>query len=65
MTYKTQWIPSTSELPKIGEKVDWIGPGGDEVTGGEFRGVWILPEGVYLYYTPPFWRPAQQAAKNG
>jgi hypothetical protein len=33
--------------------------GGNIVYGGFVRGrLWFLPDGVYVYYTPTFWRYA-------
>jgi len=50
-----------TQLPDNNTKVDWIAPGGVKVLGGTYRnGFWFLPEGVYVYYTPVFWRRSSQ-----
>ena len=54
------WYTLAQKLPEHGQKIDWIAPDGTEVTGGQFLGVWMLPEGMYVYYTPAFWRPHQE-----
>jgi hypothetical protein len=64
MATEERWFPTDCDnpderRPKRGQKIDWIAPNGEVVKGGTFEGgaVWMLPEGLYVYYTPPFWRP--------
>lgn len=62
------WTPTDRELPKEGQRVDWICPGGEQVNGGTFAGgaVWLLPGcGLHVYYTPVFWRPAREVGRDG
>lgn len=56
MDFKPVW----KELPKEGQKVDWIAPGGDQVNGGTYKRLWFLPGGMYVYYEPIAWRPAEE-----
>ena len=63
------WVPTTgpmARLPERGQCIDWIGPMGEQVNGGDFfQGVWFLPSGeIYAYYTPTFWRPTQAEGKS-
>ena len=46
-------------LPEDGRRIDWIAPDGTEIRGGNRHGrLWFLPDGMYVYYTPSFWRYA-------
>lgn len=50
------WHP-TSELPPEGVRVDWMTSTGDIVYNGFRRGqLWFTEGGMYVYYTPGFWR---------
>ncbi len=53
----SKWIPTPSRLPEQNKALVWISPSGEEVSGGwrESR-LWFLPDGVYVYYEPVFWR---------
>lgn len=42
------WTKVADRRPERGQKVTWIGPDGEEVEG-TFQGVWMLPDGVYVY----------------
>lgn len=62
-----RWVPTRAgsspagEFPAEGRRVDWIAPSGEVVRGGTYGPgrLWFLPGGqVYVYYVPPFWRPA-------
>ena len=59
------WLLPSKVLPERGQKVDWIDHGGEEVLGGTYDGVWFLPDGMYIYYVPMFWRPAEVQKKEG
>lgn len=52
------WTPLGTAKPEINRPIEWITPSG-EVVRGKFAGglVWF-PEGsgMYIYYTPTFWR---------
>jgi len=53
-----QWISVASQLPKEGQAVVWIAPGGEVVEGRKGPGkLWFLPGGMYVYYEPVFWKP--------
>lgn len=63
---KGHWIPVGDRLPKEHTKVDWIAPGGVEVSGGTLIGkLWFLPgpSPMYVYYTPTYWRPSVGVTK--
>jgi hypothetical protein len=56
---KNHWTPPSREMPVQGRVIDWMDSGGNIVYGGFVRGrLWFLPDGVYVYYTPTFWRYA-------
>lgn len=50
------WIPVQRELPARDQRVRWLSPSGD-ICEGSFVGVWLLDDGVYVYYEPAFWQP--------
>jgi hypothetical protein len=53
------WIPPETRLPERGQRIDWLAPDGELVERGMYDGVWLLPNsGMYIYYTPIFWRLA-------
>lgn len=57
------WIPTTLARPNKGQSVEWIAPSGGEPQPGTYQGVWMLPSGMYVYYTPVMWRPLKEIAK--
>jgi len=54
------FTPTKVCLPKRGQRVDWISPGGMQVNAGLYDGHWFLPGGMYAYYKPVAWRPAEK-----
>lgn len=53
------WTSTQFTLPEHGSTIDWKTPSGDIVYDGQYRnGLWFLPDGVYVYYTPSAWRYA-------
>lgn len=62
MSTKTEhWNATNRILPERGQRVDWLQGDGEIVQGGTHQGVWLLPDGMYVYYTPQFWRPNEEA----
>ena len=59
----SDWTRTDFKQPSEGQLVDWIAPDGRQIDGGKKgRGqLWFLPPDydMYVYYTPPFWRPAK------
>lgn len=60
----SEWLPLSRFRPERGQRVDWIGPSGQQVNGGKYAGMWFLPgeNPMYIYYTPVYWRPSQVEA---
>lgn len=45
-------------LPEPGEVVETVSPGGLNQVLRFSDGLWFFPDdGMYVYYTPMFWRP--------
>lgn len=57
MTLVDKWIPVSVRLPKDGERVQWMAPGGEVVSGKKGPGKLWFEGGMYIYYEPLFWKP--------
>lgn len=57
MTVVDNWIPTTVRLPVAGQRVQWMAPSGQVISGEKGPGALWLEDGVYVYYTPLFWKP--------
>jgi len=55
--YGHGWTPPEKALPEKGQAVVWIPPGGGTPVTGTYQGVWLMDNGVYVYYTPLMWAP--------
>lgn len=56
-THNDRWTATRDALPDEGRLVDWMQSDAQFVDGGKRRGgLWFLPGGMYVYYTPKFWR---------
>ena len=51
------WNNTEDILPTKGQAVKWMDSGGN-VHEGTYQGVWLLSDGVYIYYQPQFWQEA-------
>lgn len=55
------WVATDMHEPPKNTKIDWMTSTGDIVYGGTKQGnLWFLPDGVYCYYRPAFWRISKQ-----
>lgn len=52
------WIPVGTRLPERGQRVRWMGQSG-QVATGTYEGVWLLDDGMYVYYDPTYWQPLE------
>ena len=57
MSTETTWKTPQQGLPRRGASVVWTDSSGRETTG-TFHGVWVMDNGMYIYYTPTKWRYA-------
>lgn len=51
------WMSSNTQLPERDKPIEWLDPTG-KVCRGVYAGVWLLDSGMYVYYTPQYWRYA-------
>ncbi len=49
------WFRPEDVMPERDRAIEWQDSGG-HITRGEFMGVWMMDSGMYIYYTPTFWR---------
>ncbi len=49
------WRTPSAEAPERGVPIEWTNSGGD-IVRGRFLGVWMMDNGMYVYYTPTRWR---------
>lgn len=54
------WRRPSAEMPKRDIPIEWTNSAGDRVCG-RFIGVWIMDDGMYIYYTPTRWRYTEAA----
>lgn len=50
------WIRPEDLMPTKGDRVRWLNSAGS-VVHGTFAGVWLMDNGMYIYYQPTFWQP--------
>jgi len=50
-----RWYKPTDKMPDKNVPIEWQNSSG-EVIKGKFIGVWMMDSGMYIYYTPTFWR---------
>ena len=51
------WTNVEFLTPDNDKKLNWISPSGDVVKGGPYhKGLWFLPDGMYVYYQPTYWQ---------
>ncbi len=56
----SSWFGVKFSKPPENTKIDWMEPDGHVVYSGRVKGkLWFLPDGMYIYYEPSFWRYAQ------
>lgn len=58
------WTPTKNALPVHNAQVMWLCPNTGKVVVGAYRGVWIMDNGTYVYYTPTFWRYTPNGRKT-
>lgn len=53
------WFDPAIKLPERGQKVTWPDPNTGGPVHGTYEGgaVWLMDDGVYVYYTPRVWSP--------
>lgn len=59
MSQDKNWISPSRELPSDNQAVSWLRSTGEQTDGVYYRGLWFVGDlnGMYIYYTPTFWRP--------
>jgi len=60
----SDYTPVSTALPPKDTPIEWITPSGQIVRGTFAGGAIWFPEGsgVYIYYTPTFWRLASDSS---
>ena len=51
----SDWFCPQDVMPERDCLIEWQDSTGC-VTQGEFMGVWMMDNGMYIYYVPTFWR---------
>lgn len=51
------WNKTTALLPEKDKSIEWMDSNG-HITRGKYLGgvVWLMNNGMYIYYVPTFWR---------
>lgn len=59
------WQRPDLHEPPHNTDIDWMTSNGDIVYGGKKSGrLWFLPDGVYVYYEPTFWRLSKKESSK-